>query len=790
MIQKIYISLGFLFFTVIQIQAQACQENINVSNGTVTGNQVVQATNSITATGVNFIGNTATVEYRAGFEITLLPDFDAINGANFDALIGICDGPFYNDPYIAKQWGHFNTINTLNDFNGNPISNLGQGTDVFGAWDITKGVSNITVAILDSGLNINHLDIDNTRIVNGYNFVDGTSNYEDLLGHGTLVTGILGATPNNGEGVAGVDWNCNIMPLKVISGGGAPNDLVDSAIRHAILYGANIVTMSFGNHTATGNTIYDIEKERTFGDAIDAGLLLFAAAGNDNGNSMDYPAKYPSIAGVGALSPCDERKSSTSDSDGGSCDQDSREDHPTTNWGSNYGIGLDFLAPGTLLPSTDVMGITEGYSQYDIYESVENGNYILDTYGTSMSSPFAAGIAALVWSMNSNLKNYQVLHIMQETARDIAPNNPNEWDEETGYGALNAKAAVEMAETFNPNSDFLLPNLTLEFTSNPNEIIPGEDLIIKFKVKNTGDKIAEASVLKYAFGTNINTINVPALNSQQTSNEYTITIPILIEECYLLGDTDMVTFEVDTTEEVTEFNEFNRFKHTFQIISKPDLTIESPMVSNVQGNEYLVSYQTKNSGFTKAQAPNQTLLSFNKYYASVDNQFDGESTDPLIVDSSRFGLTLCPGSSIPLSTISLTIPSGFNYVLLQIDAQNIINESNESNNLVALELNQFNSSKKENVKQINLIDLPIAIEVIPNPIKDSGIIKYNLEKESTVSISISDLAGFNSNIILAETKQVKGNYEIPIYKSNLRTGIYIIEIIVNEKKFYKKIIIR
>lgn len=797
MIKNIYISLGIILFTIIQVNAQACEEDVPVTNNTVTGNQTIEANNSITARGANMITSTAKVIYRANYEITLGPDFDVNLGANFDAYIGECEGAIYSDTYIANQWGHFNAIPSLNDYNGIeiPSTDLGSGTDVFGAWEITKGSSNITVAILDSGVDLGHEDIDNTRFINGYNFVNDNSNYEDTHGHGTLVTGILGATPNNEEGMAGVDWNCKIMPLKIVPDPSPFNTIIPTniakAVTHAKNNGANIISMSFGYAEQL-----DFELERAFRDAIDANLLLFAATGNDNSSSMDYPARYPSIVGVGALGPCDERKSSTSDQDGGSCDQDNREDLGINNWGSNYGEGLNFLAPGTLLPTTDIIGIKEGYSQNDIYESDDNGDYILDAYGTSMSSPFAAGIASLILSVNPNLKNYQVLHIMEETARNIASNNSIQWDIETGFGALNAKEAVEMARTF-VDSQHLLPNLTLEFTNNPDTVTPGNDLIIKFKVKNTGDKIAAPSELKYTFNDNTIVLAVNTLNPQQSSEEYTIAIPYPIENCYGPADFfDEIIFEVDTTNTVTEFNEFNTFKHSYLVTGLPDFIIDSVTLNSLNKSEIKIDVIAKNIGNFSGGLSSIGIPEVFKIYGSINAEYDENMDIDLGIIMNR-DLLACP-NELTIRNYTKTIATnelqGFNYLFVKVDSANLIEESNEDNNISLPKfinatsiLPIYNNTKEKN--KIN-DDSQVIIELIPNPIQDSGIIKYNLEKESTVSISISDLKGFNLNTILADKKLAKGSHEIPIYKSSLNTGIYIIEISVNGEKYFKKMIIK
>lgn len=146
---------------------------------------------------------------------------------------------------------------------------------------------------------------------------------------------------------------------------------------------------------------------------------MFAATGNGNASSLDYPAAYSNVISVGALSPCNERKSPTS------CDAENW-------WGSNYGTGIDFMAPGVRIHTTDIRG-TGGFG---------SGDYISDFNGTSSATPHAAGIGALVWSQNPALTRTTLLSVLQTNCDDLGTAG---YDTQTGYGRLNAFRAVQNA---------------------------------------------------------------------------------------------------------------------------------------------------------------------------------------------------------------------------------------------------------------------------------------------------------------------------------------------------------
>jgi subtilisin family serine protease len=238
------------------------------------------------------------------------------------------------------------------------LNNTGQtgGTsdvdiDAPEAWDITTGNSNVVVAVLDSGVDYNHpdlinnmwtnpgeiagngLDDDNNGMIDdvrGWDFVDDDNDPMDSDDHGTHVAGTIAAEGNNGNGITGVVWTAQIMPLRFLNafGSGSVADAIE-AIDYAIENGANIVNASYGSYTSSTAERDAIVRAR------DAGILFVAAAGNDNWNNDSATKHYPSgydLANIIAVAATDE--------------SDARASF------SNYGVtSVDVAAPGTSILS-------------------------------------------------------------------------------------------------------------------------------------------------------------------------------------------------------------------------------------------------------------------------------------------------------------------------------------------------------------------------------------------------------------------------------------------------------
>ncbi|MFN8547865.1 MAG: S8 family serine peptidase [Candidatus Eisenbacteria bacterium] len=317
-----------------------------------------------------------------------------------------------NDPTYPLQWAHNNTGQAISYTGGN-VGTADCDTDTDQAWDLQTGSATFILSVIDTGVDTGHPEFAG-RIVAGFDYVNNDSNPTDDNGHGTCCAGIAAGAGNNAAGTAGVAWNVKIMPVKVLdSAGSGSYTWVANGMTFAADNGAKILSMSLGGPASS-------TLQTAVNYAVNTkGCALFAATGNSNASALDYPAAYSNVISVGALSPCNERKSPSS------CDGENW-------WGSNYGTGIDFMAPGVRIHCPDIRG-AGGFG---------SGDYISDFNGTSSATPHAAGIGALVWSQNPALTNTGLLTVLQNNCDDIGTAG---YDTQTGYGRLNAFRAVQNA---------------------------------------------------------------------------------------------------------------------------------------------------------------------------------------------------------------------------------------------------------------------------------------------------------------------------------------------------------
>ena len=308
--------------------------------------------------------------------------FDAvIELAELDGIGGVAELP--DDPFFGIQYALENT--------GQSEGAVDADIDAPDAWDITIGATSTVVAILDSGLH-DHVDLTG-RAIPGYNvFTMDESTDDACQSHGTHVAGILGANGDNGIGIAGVDWSTRIMPVVVVNPCGSQESDVANGVMWAVDNGANIISMSLQYY---GGTSF---FENAINAANDAGVLLIAATGNNQGPNVAYPAKWPATIAVAATTNQDLHASF-----------------------SNFGPEVTVAAPGD-----------------DIWSTVDTSNYDFKD-GTSMATPHVSGLAALVWSIDCSLTNDDVRAIIEASVDDVeAPG----FDELTGLGRINAATAV------------------------------------------------------------------------------------------------------------------------------------------------------------------------------------------------------------------------------------------------------------------------------------------------------------------------------------------------------------
>lgn len=266
------------------------------------------------------------------------------------------------------------------------------------AWDKTTGDSGVTIAILDTGLDMTHPDIAD-RWIPGADFVEGDGDPADDGGHGTRVTGIAAATGNNQTGVAGVDWQARIMPVKVLDNeGNGTWSTAAQGITFAADNGARVLNMSFSG-TSDSETLHSAVQY-----AFAKGCVIVATSGNDGIELTKYPCSYPEVLAVGSANASEGVSSF-----------------------STYGSHLDVVAPGEGIDTTAI-----------------NGRYGLFT-GTSAAAPFVSGVAALMLAVRPDAAPADVMAAIRASARDLG--EPG-WDKFYGWGHLDAAAAVAaIAET-------------------------------------------------------------------------------------------------------------------------------------------------------------------------------------------------------------------------------------------------------------------------------------------------------------------------------------------------------
>jgi len=368
---------------------------------------------------------------RIADRLMALPD---VEYAEPDRIMRITLTP--NDTQYASQWHYFETY----------------GINAPAAWDITTGSSGLVVAVIDTGIR-NHADLSG-RTVTGYDFITNVTTANDGNGrdndasdpgdwitlnqcpggnpaqnsswHGTHVAGTIGANSNNSTGVAGINWNSKILPVRVLGKcGGSTSDIVDGMRWAAGLSvsgvpananPAKVLNLSLGGPSSC---------TATWQNAINAinavGATIVVAAGNDNANASGYvPASCNGVITVSATNRTGNKASY-----------------------SNFGAVVEISAPGgdggtgspnAVLSTLNAGTTVPGADSYQFYN------------GTSMAAPHIAGVVSLMLSVNPTLTPAQVLSILQSTAQDF-PGGSTCTTSICGSGIVDAAAAVIQSNT-------------------------------------------------------------------------------------------------------------------------------------------------------------------------------------------------------------------------------------------------------------------------------------------------------------------------------------------------------
>ena len=320
--------------------------------------------------------------------------------------------------FMALSWGT-GLAWTPNDPNWSQQWHL-QAIGMESAWDYNQGGSSeVTIAILDTGLNWGDADFAQTNVVAGYDFVEGDNDPYDEDGHGTHVAGTIAQSTDNGVGSAGIAFNCTIMPVRVLdeNGSGAYEDII-AGIYYAIDAGVDIINLSLGGNDTTDGLRAACDA------AYEAGIFISAASGNDYPDLIDplYPAMYSSTTAVAAVN----RSLSSAYYSQSAVDEN----------------GYSISAPGN-----------------DILQTVNGGD--MWSTGTSMATPQISAVAALILSEAMDLgfttgeSSYSIPEkssarvdwlrsILFDTAEDVGSSGLDMW---TGYGMVRADLALAYLNT-------------------------------------------------------------------------------------------------------------------------------------------------------------------------------------------------------------------------------------------------------------------------------------------------------------------------------------------------------
>ena len=342
---------------------------------------------------------------------------------------------------LYDQTGATSVIASVTDPYYNSSNSWGQGyDDMWGlkrinaenAWKLSTGEGAL-VAILDTGIDYNHTDLDgniwtNTAELNGTTGVDddGNGHIDDIRGwdfyvsdndpidyngHGTHVAGIIGAEGDNNVGVIGVAYNCKLLPIRILNsyGGMDSAQSIASAIRYAANMGAKILNCSFAL------PYYDVVVS-AFQYAFNKGCIIVAAAGNDYSTISGYPAILDYAITVGSINVSNSRSSF-----------------------SNYGSQLDVVAPGEDILSLRAYGTnTTGDSSKLVPSDSFDSQYLRDS-GTSMATPFVSGLAALMFSQNPDLTFAEFSRRLKFSSYDLGTTGRDNY---YGWGRIDAFAAL------------------------------------------------------------------------------------------------------------------------------------------------------------------------------------------------------------------------------------------------------------------------------------------------------------------------------------------------------------
>lgn len=338
-----------------------------------------------------------------------------------------------NDVSYEKQWNLENKGQQIPNKTSNSeeyiVGTKGSDINYINMKKLLNGknIPKTSIAVIDTGVNYELADFSGViDYKNGYDFINEDNDAMDDNDHGTHVAGIIGARNNNGYSISGINSNTTILPIKALDEkGGGSTEKLGLAIEYAVNKGAKVINLSLGIRKEDGSPVLPSEVpfiEEKLKYAKDKGVTVVVAAGNEEMGNLSYPANSSYVISVGATN---------------------NKDNLATF--SNYGKGLDIVAPGVSIPSLIANGETAYLS------------------GTSMSTPHVTAIAGLIYSLSPSVTPDKVRDIFHKSSKDLGARG---YDTKFGYGRLDTAKVI----------DLLMPKVTKVTLPSSKTVILGKSI--------------------------------------------------------------------------------------------------------------------------------------------------------------------------------------------------------------------------------------------------------------------------------------------------------------------------
>jgi thermitase len=496
------------------------------------------------------------------------------------------------------------------------------------AWDHELGSHDVLVAVVDTGIDYTHPDLSENYLPLGYDWVNDDDDPMDDHSHGTHCAGTVAALIDNTEGVAGMA-NVSVFSEKSFDswGSGAHADSAN-ALMHAVDMGADVISCSWGGPTYS-ETIKD-----AINYALDNGVMVIAAAGNEGADYYHYPSAYPGVIAVSATDQDDERA-----------------------YFSNYGDWIDVAAPGVSILST-IPYYLEGY-------------YYSSASGTSMATPHVSGLAALLMSAFPFENASQIETLIYDSALDLG---------DPGFDVYYGHGRIDATNIFGPDTN---PPSYSNLIESADPLILGNTEIITIDVT---DPSGVKQVLIEFEGSNHSMTKLNGKTWEYNSwtpsitGEYPYTIYMEDNYNYLSSVSDSIQVIVDNTPPT--FSNLKESADPLELGNSERITIKATDLSGI--NQVLIEFEGSNHSMTYVTGikwryngwiPSKTgEYPYTIYMEDKANNWNSTSDSILVVDTTPPSYEFLNNNTSPLELgnsktimVKSTDMSGINQVLIEYE---------------------------------------------------------------------------------------------------------------------------